>query len=72
MFLFNFDPERDCLALPCRQLEPGEYRNVFDSDRPEYGGFARVSEHFDLGWDGMMRGRLPARTVAVLLKSDKR
>jgi len=70
-FLFNFDPERDCVSIPCSQLEPGEYRVVLDSDRAEYGGFGRVSERFALGWDGTMRGCLPARTAAALLPEEK-
>ena len=72
VFLFNFDPARDCVSLPCRQLAAGEYVNVFDSDRAEYGGFGRVSERFSLGWDGELRGCLPARTAVVLLAKDEK
>ena len=70
VFLFNFDPERDCVSIPCKQLEPGEYQVVFDSDRPEYGGFGRASEQFSLSWDGEMRGCLPCRGAVALMKKD--
>ena len=71
VFLFNFDPQANCESLPLRQLTPGVFGVVFDSDRTEYGGFGRIRERFELDADGILRGLLPARTAVVLRRLDK-
>lgn len=44
IFLFNFNPTESFAQFPLPTPETGDYRVIFHSDLPEYGGHGRISE----------------------------
>ena len=47
--------KREISAQLLEELEPGDYENVFDTDRGAYGGFDRVDAAFHLDENGEMQ-----------------
>lgn len=80
LFVYNFHPENSYESLRFPTNEKGAYRVIFNSDRPEYGGFDRIVEDIvyrtepmdDIDWDEGLTLYVPSRTCLVLKKlSDK-
>ncbi len=79
LFAFNFHPTRSYSDYTI-SAEPGKYRLIFDSDRPEYGGHGRLTPHQEhLTLSGLeenvqterLRLYLPTRTAIVLKRVDR-
>jgi len=78
LFAFNFHPTRSYSDYTI-SAEPGKYRLIFDSDRPEYGGHGRLTPHQEhLTLSGLEENvqterlslYLPTRTAIVLKRVD--
>ena len=78
MFVFNFHPASSYVDYRF-ETPPGEYRMIFNSDAPEYGGHSRlIPDQHHLTLHDSLRGYgrdflslyLPNRTAIVLQKTD--
>lgn len=68
IFIFNFHPSSSYTDYPI-YMGSGKYREIFDSDREEFGGFSRLEgslHHSDK--DGKLFVYLPCRSMVVLKK----
>ena len=71
VYLFNFSPAGSYPSFFLPTREAGEYRCVFSSDRPEYGGMGRIDEQYVytaryvFGQGVGFEVYAPARTAAV-------
>jgi len=79
LFVFSFHPTQSFTDYGFH-CEPGQYRLVFDSDEPRFGGHGRLQPrqaHFTLPNEadpltspGRLQLYIPSRTAQVLLKVD--
>jgi 1,4-alpha-glucan branching enzyme len=79
LFVFGFHPTRSLTDYAFNGA-PGQYRLVFDSDEPRFGGHGRLQPrqaHFTLPNEedpvsspGRLQLYIPSRTVQVLMKVD--
>jgi 1,4-alpha-glucan branching enzyme len=78
IFVFNFHPVRSYTDY-CFEAPPGEYRIIFNSDAPEYGGHSRLlpdQHHLTLHDTSRGYGRdilslyIPNRTAFVLQRVE--
>lgn len=75
IFLYNFHPENAYESLRFPVNEPGQYRVVFSTDQPEFGGYDRIPDAVyqttpmdDIDWDQGLTLYVPSRTALVLKK----